>query len=164
MEEKTELHQWQNIEIFGTQVLDYAAHIEVFFFPVALLHFAALIICASTLFVLLSRFLESPLACKNSQSFKRLFTFVLTPSFVLCCLSGCYLYFMSSVIYGAGYSAGLVLIFYAAFVLVYFLSCFHISGNFEKSVGSKKKIYIFKIIVVVSASAIFVLSFGEYYG
>lgn len=162
MQNTTNEYKWQDLEIFGFIIRDFAAHIHMVFNPLMIFHLFCLWAAALSLIYLLVKLLKNHKSLKQDKGFSRIFTFVLTPSLILMVFSGGYLYFIMSVLYGAGFAGMIKLFIYGLFIACTLISSTFIIRNIEGDTVSKIKIYTLIAGIFISSALIFLTSLGEF--
>lgn len=161
MTDTKNVYRWKDIEIFGVQVPDFAGHSVDVYLPLLYGHLGLLFIFILTLIWVLYGYYQLGQQCFENQKFSRIFTFLLTPSAILTCLSGAYLYYISYVVYSSApyhFTRGIL---YLVLASLYFGSVFYI---FKQVQPNKASVAALSIAAVISSLFLVSSYLGVNYG
>lgn len=161
MEEEPFTFRWKDIVIFGRSVPDFAEHSQDVLIPLLYGHLAVVVVFALSLIWLLFGFTQLGQASFDNQKFRKIFTWLLTPSAVLTSLSGAYLYFVTMVTYNGDPNLTPRALAYCLMLVIYFTSMIYMLRAKEP-----KAIYagLLSLAIIVSCGLLFWTYLGSYYG
>lgn len=143
------------------EVPNFAEHSHQILGTLTFAHVGILSIFAVVFIWVLFGYYQLGNSCFENKKFSTIFTFLFTPLAILTCLSGAYLYFVSTVIYSSDPNLPVRAFMYISLAVLYFGSVIYI---FKAPQPKKSPVVVLSCSVVLSAALLISTYFGVNYG